>query len=364
MAKCSPLEGSRILTLLRDAWKRKASDVHLREDEPVIWRHDGELAPLAELVLSRVEIHAFIDPMLSADQLDQFERTQELDFACDLEDLCRMRINLYIQRHRFSVAIRLLPVKIPSMEELYLPKACEHFCALNKGLVLVTGPTGSGKSTTIAAMLDSINRERACHVLTIEDPIEYVYGNRRAMISQREIGDDTLTFAAALRHAFRQDPDVVLLGEMRDLETMQMAITLAETGHLTFSTLHTGAAPQTISRIVDSFPPHQQEMIRMQMASSLAGIISQQLLPLKANKGRVAAREVLIVNRGVANLIRENKLEQIVTAMQTGSGDMMFTMNYSIGYLYRNGFISYKTGYQASFDKRDFKRKYGGKNRD
>jgi len=348
-----------IFKVLKQAWDKKASDVHLREDEPIIIRHHGELVPQEKAIPTREDIHKFIDPMLTAEQIQEFEEKQELDSGCEIEGVCRVRLNLFIQQHKISVAIRLLPKVIPTMEDLYLPSACKHFCELQKGLVLVTGPTGSGKSTTLAAMLNYINKTRAVHMLTIEDPIEYVYKNQKAMVSQREIGDDSQTFAAALRHAFRQDPDVVLLGEMRDLETMQMSITLAETGHLTFSTLHTGEAAQTVSRIVDSFPPHQQAMVRAQLGTSLAGVISQQLLPLQNGTGRVAAREVLVVNRGVANLIRENKLEQIQTAMQTGASDMMFTMNYSIGHLYKSGFITYETAYHAAFDKRDFQHKFG-----
>ncbi len=348
-----------LFKVLKHAWDKKSSDVHLREGEPVVIRHHGELVPQPKVIPNREDIQRFIHPMLTAEQIKTFEEKQELDTGCTIEGVCRVRLNLFIQRKKLCVAIRLLPNTIPSMEDLYLPSACKHFCEMQKGLVLVTGPTGSGKSTTLAAMLNYINQTRAVHMLTIEDPIEYVYKNQKAMVSQREIGDDSHTFAAALRHAFRQDPDVVLLGEMRDLETMQMAITLAETGHLTFSTLHTGEAAQTVSRIVDSFPPHQQAMVRAQLGTSLAGVISQQLLPLQDGTGRVAAREVLVVNRGVANLIRENKLEQIQTAMQTGSSDMMFTMNYSIGHLYKSGFISYETAMFASFDKRDFQHKFG-----
>ncbi|MFP4382319.1 MAG: type IV pilus twitching motility protein PilT [Candidatus Sumerlaeia bacterium] len=352
-------EDSRLFKVLKTAWDEGASDVHFREDEPVILRIDGDLQPEEKIVPTIKEIQDFVFPIMREEQRAYFEKMRELDFAFEVPQLCRFRVNLFIQRQKMSVAIRLLPNRIPTMEELYLPKACAYFCSLRKGLVLVTGPTGSGKSTTLAAMLNNINQNRPCHILTIEDPIEFVYQNDKAMISQREVGTDSVDFKLALRHAFRQDPDVVLIGEMRDLETMQTAITLAETGHLTFSTLHTGEAGQTVSRIVDSFPPHQQEMVRMQLANSMAGIISQQLLPLDGQKGRVAAREVLVVTRGVANLIRENKLEQITTAIQTGSNDMMFTMNYSLGHLYQNGFINYEMALQAAFDRKDFRQKFG-----
>lgn len=359
MARSEDFTQSRLFAVLSKAWSERISDVHLREGDPVVLRRDGDLEHLADVVATRQEIRDFVDPMLRPGQIEKFEQTQELDSGCHVEGLCRLRLNLFVQQHRLCAAIRILPEQIPTMEEVYLPRACEYLCSLNKGLVLVTGPTGSGKSTTLAAMLDYVNAQRPCHILTIEDPIEYAYTAKKAMISQREIGDDSQTFAAALRHSFRQDPDVVLLGEMRDLETMQMAITLAETGHLTFSTLHTGEAAQTVSRIVDSFPPHQQAMVRIQLASSLAGVISQQLIRLKEGKGRVAAREVLVVNRGVSNLIRENKLEQIQTAIQTGAADMMFTMNYSVGHLFKSGFITYEAAYAASFDKKDFQSKFG-----
>ena len=352
-------ESSRLNSILRTAWDEHASDVHLRQDEPVVLRVNGDLIPIADFITPAQEIHEFIDPMLSDENKQQFAHERSADFAYQVPGLCRVRINIFYQRQRLCAALRLLPEQIPTMEEIYLPKACENFITLHKGLVLVTGPTGSGKSTTLAAMLNEINRQRACHILTIEDPIEFIYSNDKAMISQREVGSDSPTFAAALRYSFRQNPDVVLLGEMRDLETMQIAITLAETGHLTFSTLHTGEAAQTVSRIVDSFPPHQQEMVRMQLANSLAGTISQQLLPLKDGTGRVAAREVLVANRGVRNLIRENKLEQITTAIQTGSADHMFTMNYSLGHLFESGLVDYEVAYQASFDRRDFQNKFG-----
>jgi len=352
---------TRLFRALKQAWGANASDLHLREGEAAVVRIHGDLRVIADLAPDRKEIRDFVGPMMRDDQRARFDETNELDCSCRIEGLCRLRLNLFVQQQSICVAIRLLPERIPTMDEIYLPSACKHLAGLHKGLVLVTGPTGSGKSTTLAAMLDYVNQTRPCHILTIEDPIEFVYKPRKAMISQREIGEDSLSFAAALRHAFRQDPDVILIGEMRDLETMPIAITMAETGHLTFSTLHTGEASQTVSRIVDSFPPHQQEMIRLQLANSLAGIISQQLLPLKSEDGRVAAREVLVVNRAVANLIRENKLEQIPTAIQTGANNFMFTMNHSLGHLFQTGIISYEVAHRAAFDRRDFENKYGAK---
>jgi twitching motility protein PilT len=356
----SPLPNKPSLeTILRTAWEEHASDVHLRQDGNVVVRVNGALVPLENSVTTVSEIQEFTSPMLQDKHREAFAAERSVDFSYQVPGMCRLRVNLYHERHHLCASIRLLPERIPTMDEVYLPKACQNFISLNKGLVLVTGPTGCGKSTTLAAMLNAINQQRACHILTIEDPIEFVYTGEKAMVSQIEAGTDTPSFAAALRYSFRQDPDVVLLGEMRDLESMQIAITLSETGHLTFSTLHTGEAAQTVSRIVDSFPPHQQEMVRMQLANSLAGIVSQQLLPLKDGTGRVAAREVLSANRGVRNLIRENKLEQITTAIQTGSGDHMFTMNYSLGHLFESGYIDYETAYQASFDRRDFQNRYG-----
>jgi twitching motility protein PilT len=322
-------------------------------------RSDGELFVVEDLVPTDDEIQKFIYEMLTKEQIALFERRMELDFAFTIPDLCRMRINLYVQRGQFCAALRVIPDHIPTMEEIYLPRAAYEFVKMNKGLVLVTGPTGCGKSTTLAAMIDHINTTRRDHILTIEDPIEFVHSNKMATVSQREVTMDTETFAAALRHSFRQDPDVVMIGEMRDLETMQAAITLAETGHLTFSTLHTGEASQTIHRIIDSFPPHQQMQVRMQLAMSLEGIISQVLVPLRAQKGRIAAREILVCTRGVKNLIREGKIPQIATAMQTGTDEGMVTMDSSmIGY-FEKGLISYDTALAASFDKRAFIERYG-----
>jgi len=348
-----------MLNVLQRAVDLGASDVHLRANRPIKIRVDGRLHAIDGIHPTEEAMKRFLFEMLHKDQIERFERTRELDFSCAVGDICRLRVNLFYQRNQFAASLRIIPDHIPTMEEIYLPNACYNFVHLTKGMVLVTGPTGSGKSTTLAAMLDYINSTRECHILTIEDPIEFLYGDKKATVSQREIAQDTENFAVALRHSFRQDPDVVLIGEMRDQETMQAAITLAETGHVTFSTLHTGEAVQTVSRIIDSFPPYQQNQVRAQLAVSLEGVISQLLLPLKGKPGRVAAREVLVCTPAVKNMIRENKLPQIRSAIQTGLDVGMISMNYSLGYLFEKGVIDYETAFRAAFDKKDFAEKFG-----
>lgn len=344
--------------LLKKAIEERASDLHLRSGSVSRVRLDGLLYDIEGYIPSEIELKKFLYEMLTKDQIEKFERTRDLDFSFSIPDFCRMRINLYSQRGRFCASIRLIPDHIPTLEEIYLPKVVHHFLNLNKGLVLVTGPTGCGKSTTLAAMIEHINKTRRSHIITIEDPIEFAYTDKLATVSQREINFDSKSFSIALRHVFRQDPDVVMIGEMRDLETMQTAITLAETGHLTFSTLHTGESSETINRIIDSFPPHQQSQIRMQLMVCLEGIISQQLIPLKGKRGRVAAREILICNRAVKNLIREGKTHQISSAIQTGMDQGMITMNYSLGVLYEKGIISFEAALNSSWDKKSFLAKY------
>ena len=348
-----------MIKVLKQAVSDGASDIHLRSNRPVRLRIDGALTAFPDLIPAAQQIRDFLYPWLREDQIQVFETTNELDFSCEIRDLCRLRVNLFSQRDQLAAALRIIPDHIPTMEEIYLPNACYNFVHLNKGLVLVTGPSGSGKSTTLAAMLDYINAIRECHILTIEDPIEFLYTDKKALVSQREVGPDTNTFQGALRHVVRQDPDVILIGEMRDLETIQTALTLAETGHLTFSTLHTGEAAQTISRIIDSFSPHQQNQVRMQLSISLEGIISQTLLKLRRKPGRVAAREVLVCTPAVKNMIRENKIPQIRSAIQTGLDVGMISMNYSLGYLYENNVIDYESAYRAAFAKKDFAEKFG-----
>ncbi|GAB4315824.1 MAG: type IV pilus twitching motility protein PilT [Candidatus Sumerlaeia bacterium] len=351
----------KFISMLHQAVKVNASDLHLRSGCPPRVRINGVLMDFTREIIVESDLKEFCFEMLNRQQLQRFEESWELDYAYSIENVCRMRINLFLQQGKFCAAIRLLPEKVPTMEEIYLPKAAYSFTRLDKGLVLVTGPTGSGKSTTLAAMIDQINAERGCHIMTIEDPIEFIFSEKKATISQREVTKDTQSFQAALRHCFRQDPDVVMIGEMRDYETMQAAIRLAETGHLTFSTLHTSSAAQTVSRIIDSFPPHQQNQVRAQLAVSLEGVISQRLIPLKSGKGRVAAREVMVCTSGIRNLIRENKIHQINSAIQTGLDVGMIRLNHSLGHLLENGYISYQDALHSADDKSDFAQKYGGR---
>lgn len=348
----------RIIQLLKKAVEEKASDLHLIVDRQPRVRIDGQLYDISGYIPTEEDLRNFFYELLDKERIKRFETTHDLDFSYTFPQLCRVRVNLYRERGRFSTAVRIFPDHIPTMEEINLPKFSYNFVNLNKGLILVTGPSGCGKSTTLAAMIDFINQHRRCHILTIEDPIEYVFTDKLATISQREVRIDTMTFQAALRHAVRQDPDVIMIGEMRDLETMQAAITLAETGHLTFSTLHTGEAAQTINRIIDSFPPHHQAQIRAQLAVSLEGIISQRLIPLKGKRGRIAAHEVLVCTAGVKNLIREGKIPQIASAIQTGLEDGMLTMNSSLGMLLKQGLISYEAALATAWDKKGFAEKY------
>jgi twitching motility protein PilT len=348
-----------IVKLMRQAVAEHASDVHMRAGSPPRMRIDGELLPVKGVVPTEEMMQRFFERMLTTEQLRDFQRIKELDFSHNLAGVCRIRVNLYQERGAFCAALRLIPEQIPTIEELNLSKAVQDLTRADRGLVLVTGPTGSGKSTTLAAMIDRINATRRCHVLTIEDPIEYFHADKRALVSQRELDADTRTFTAALRHSFRQDPDVVLIGEMRDPETMQTAITLAETGHLTFSTLHTGDAAQTISRIVDAFPPHQQSQIRVQLSASLEGVISQRLVPLKGKRGRALAQEILICNRAIRNLIREGKVNQILSAIQTGVDDGMVTMSASLGDLVNKGLVDFEVALAHAEDPREFAAKYG-----
>ena len=325
------------------AFQRKASDIHLTESTPPLLRINGILEPLAIAPLSREETKKFVYSLLTDRQKAQFERDLELDISFEVKGIGRFRCNVHMQRGSVEAAFRLVPASIPSIEALGLPPVVSELARKPNGLVLITGPTGVGKTTTMAAMVDLINRERCHHIVTIEDPIEYVHTNRHSIIKQREVYADTRSFASALVRVLRQDPNVIVVGEMRDLETISTAMTAAETGHLVLATLHTPDAAQTIDRILDVFPPYRQEEVKIQFSSCLQGVISQQLLPRADGKGRVLAYEIMIATSAVRNLIREHATEQIATVLQTGAQHGMCTMDACLKSLCDQKIISQET---------------------
>jgi twitching motility protein PilT len=328
--------------LLHLAGEQKASDIHLTVESPPVLRIDGSMVQLQTEKFSHADLETFAHFLMNDQQAKRFAEYGELDLAYSLPGVGRYRVNVFRQRESTSVVIRLIPFVIPSPESLGLPPVSIELAKLHKGLVLVTGPTGSGKSTTLASLVDYINRTRACHIVTIEDPIEYLHGHKLSLVNQREIGNDTQSFTNALRAVLRQDPDVILVGEMRDLETIATAVTAAETGHLVFSTLHTNDATQSVDRMIDVFPPHQQQQIRVQLAAVLQGIMSQQLFPRSDHQGRVAAIEVMLATPAVRSLIREGKTHQLPTVIQTNAKLGMQTMDKAIMDLVQKGLIFYE----------------------
>jgi twitching motility protein PilT len=320
--------------------KKKASDLHLTEKEPPILRIDGRLHRTEYPALTRDNLKKMIYGVLTDSQKEMFERDLELDFSLALPALDRFRVNIHVQKGSVEAAFRRVPLTIPSIEQLGLPPVVIDLGRKPNGLVLITGPTGVGKTTTLAAMVDLINNEKECLIITIEDPIEFIYSNKKSVIKQREIYSDTHSFADALRHCLRQDPNVIIVGEMRDLETISTTLTAAETGHLVLATLHTPDAPQTVERIIDVFPPYQQAQVKLQLADCLQGVVSQLLIPHASGQGRVLVTEVMIATPGIRNLIREQEIEQIPTLMQTGSQYGMKTMDKSLKELYQKGLIT------------------------
>lgn len=343
--------------LLRLVAEKNGSDLHIGADSPPLIRIDEKLQKIGFEPLSIETAKELVYSMLSNGQFKKFEKDKELDFSFELSGIGRFRVNVFFQRGAVGCSIRLIPFRIMSFEECGLPvDTAKALCKKPKGLVLITGATGSGKSTTLAAMIDYINNERPCHIVTIEDPIEFVHKNKKALIDQREIYEDTHSFREALKHVLRQDPDVILIGEMRDLETIETALICAETGHLVFATLHTSDSVQTINRIIDVFPAYQQQQIRTQLSFVLIGIISQQLIPRATKRGRVLATEVLIANPAIRNLIRESKAHQMYSAIQTGQREGMFTMNQSFYELYSKGLITYDDAFGRTLDPEDLSR--------
>ncbi|MFD1851894.1 type IV pilus twitching motility protein PilT [Oceanobacillus bengalensis] len=333
--------------LLRKAYTMGASDLHLTVNSPPILRINGRLVPEGNEALTKLDTEEMAEQLIPKYDWGRFIEVGEHDFSYYLEKISRFRVNAYHQKQQIGIVARVIPKEIPTIEQLRMPMILEDLAKKPQGLILVTGPTGSGKSTTLAAMINYINHHDAKHIITLEDPIEYVHKHRKSIVNQREVGTDTKSFANGLRAALRQDPDIILVGEMRDHETISTAITAAETGHLVLATLHTNSAAQTINRIIDVFPPHQQGQIRIQLASVLSGIISQRLMPTADRTGRIAATEILINLPSVANLIRNEKVDQINNILQTSRASGMHTLEMSVRELLNRGMI--KADYARNF---------------
>jgi len=348
--------------LLKAMIEKGASDMHITTGSPPLLRIDGSIVPLKLPPLGPVETKQLCYSVLTEEQKIQFEKSNELDLSFGVKNLSRFRANIFMQRGAVAGAFRTIPFKILSFEELGLPPVVAELATKPNGLVLVTGPTGSGKSTTLASIIDKINSERRLHIMTIEDPIEYLHPHKLSLVNQREIGSDTMTFKSALRYVLRQDPDVVLIGELRDVETIEAALTIADTGHLVFATLHTNGALQTINRIVDAFPPHQQDQIRAQLSFVLQGVVSQLLLPRASGPGRVLAVELMVPNAAIRNLIREDKIHQIYSSMQVGQDRHgMQTLNQSLFSLYARRLISLEEAMSRSNEPEELRNMMEGK---
>lgn len=356
MAPVAEQTAVRIETLLEECVKRNASDLHIQVGLPPILRVDGVLAPIAGLAaLTEDVVEKLIFATLDSEQREILAKDREFDYSFAFGNIARFRVNAFRERGNLAAAFRLIPNKMPTLAELGLPQVVSTFADFPRGLVLVTGPTGSGKSTTLAALIDKINQEKSVHIITIEDPVEFAHKSKKSVIAQREVHFDTFSFARSLKSVLRQDPDVVLLGEMRDLETMQSALTIAETGHLVFATLHTNSAAQSVDRIIDVFPAEQQQQIRMQLASVLMAVCSQRLVPAIGG-GRIAACEILVANTAVRSIIREGKTHQLDTTIQTGVNEGMQTMDRTLAKLVHQGTITYDHALEYAVDPVEFKR--------
>ncbi|MCX5791065.1 MAG: type IV pilus twitching motility protein PilT [Elusimicrobia bacterium] len=347
-----------MVTILKSAVQQGSSDIHICVNKPPMMRLNGQMMPVAEglPVLTSEEAKALIYSTLYDEQRAKFEKDWELDCSFAVTGVSRFRLNVLVARNGVEAVMRVIPSIIPTPEQLGLPPSVTGLAGIPKGLVLVTGPTGSGKSTTLAALINQINIKQKKHILTVEDPIEFTYEPQACVVRQREVGQHTKSFNNALRAALREDPNVILVGEMRDLETIQLTITAAETGHLTFATLHTQDAPSTVDRIIDVFPPHQQTQVRVQLAASLQGVVSQILLPRADGKGRVAAREVMIMTPAIANIIREGKTHLIYSAIETGAKFGMMPMDRALSLLVIQNQISFEVAVAKAHDKEGLKK--------
>lgn len=353
--KAIPLDEVHIDDLLRLIVEKGSSDLHLAVGVPPILRLDGKLIHTNYERLTPRDSQRLVYDILTDEQIQRFESSMELDFSYSIAKLSRFRVNIYRDKGNVATAFRVIPTRIPTIKELGLPNILEDLCRRPRGLVLVTGPTGSGKSTTLAAMINQINSEVAHHIITIEDPIEYLHQHKMSVINQRELGQDTKSFANSLRAALREDPDVILVGEMRDLETISTAITCAETGHLVFATLHTNNAPQTVDRMVDVFPPEQQEQIRFMLSNNLEAVLCQTLLPRAGTPGRICAMEIMTASPAIRNLIREAKAHQLTSVIQTSANLGMQTMDQSLRDLYQRGLVSYDEALSRAMNAIEFK---------
>jgi twitching motility protein PilT len=346
-----------LIAALQEVLLQGASDLHITVNAPPMLRVDGSLRPVGSTTpWSRGKVIGALWSIISPAQQETFERELELDLAYTISANARFRVNLYQQRGSMGGAFRIIPTELKQLKELGVPESVGNFAQMARGLVLVTGPTGSGKSTTLAALIDLVNTTRADHIVTVEDPIEFLHKHKRSIVNQREIGSDTHSFAAALKHVLRQDPDVILIGELRDLETISVALTAAETGHLVFATLHTQDAPQTIDRIIDVFPPHQQGQVRTQLAATLQGVVCQTLVKRANGIGRVVATEIMVTTPAISNLIREGKTYQIASMMQAGRGHGMHSMDQHLADLVNAGAITYEAALEKAHDLDDIGR--------
>src|SRR4029077_7224176 len=356
----SDFEAGLLTELLIEVLERGASDLHITAGARPTLRLNGSLLPLDERpLLTPPVIQRMLYAVLTQRQREKFEEQLELDFAYAVPGKARFRVNVYKQRDAVGAAFRLIPYEIKPLEALGIPPSIANFSMLPRGFVLVTGPTGSGKSTTLASLVDLANRNRKDHIMTCEDPIGFLHRHQQCLVNQREVGEDTKSFQNALKHVLRQDPDIILVGEMRDLETISVALTAAETGHLVFATLHTQDAAQTIDRVIDVFPPHQQQQIRVQLAGAIQGVVCQTLAKTADGRGRAVATEVLVATPAVRNLIREGKTHQIYSALQAGSKHGMHTMDQHLAELVKSGKIAYETGLEKCHHVEDFNRLTG-----
>ncbi len=355
-SRTNKLDDTHLDELLRILVEKNGSDLHLCVGVPPILRVDGKLQPTNYDKATAQLCQRLVYDILSDEQIQRFESSMELDFSYQMQKIARFRVNVFRDRGSVAAAFRLIATRIPTIKDLKLPGILEDLTRIPRGLILVTGPTGSGKSTTLAAMINQINTERSCHIVTVEDPIEYLHQHRFSVINQRELGQDTKSFTNALRAVLREDPDVILVGEMRDTETIHLAITAAETGHLVMATLHTNSAAQTIDRMVDVFPPGQQEQVRVQLSNSLQAVVCQQLLPKAGQPGRVPVNEIMIVTPAIRNLVREAKAHQITSMIQTSGAMGMITMDQCLRDLYQKGLITMEVAMNAAISPDELKK--------